>query len=108
MSSQPKRLKSVGLTGICSGKSTVVSYLGELIKEYEQLHSQSPSEHHKIFFHVIPTDELGWKAYSVGTECYKQVVEVFTPLVKQIVGEEASLLDEQQQINRRMLGNYII
>jgi len=94
-----KRIKTIALTGgICSGKSTVLQHLKELIKGYEQDRSD-------LHFHIIPTDELGWKAYDVDTECYHQVLEVFTPIVKKVIGEETSLIDEQTgQINRRVLG----
>ncbi|KAG2374746.1 hypothetical protein C9374_010490 [Naegleria lovaniensis] len=113
------KLKTIGITGgICSGKSTMMNYLRELITEHETLQTKQQSSSSEanthsnvplIHFHIIPTDELGWKAYEVDTPCYHQVIEAFGSLVKEKLGEDPSLLVDAQtrQINRRVLGRIV-
>lgn len=68
----------IGLTGgICSGKSTLCSYLETL---------GIPS---------INCDHLGHEAYKKGTQCFQQVVQAF--------GEDI-LTESGEEINRRALG----
>ena len=112
-----KKIKTIGITGgICSGKSTIMNHLRECIAEHERLQQNQQQDSSEvdhisnavplIHFHIISTDELGWKAYEVDTPCYHKVIEEFGPLVKEKLGEDPSVLVDAQtrQINRRVLG----
>ncbi|KAL9656987.1 hypothetical protein ABK040_007075 [Willaertia magna] len=101
-----KKVRVVGIAGgICSGKTTIYQHLKDLVKEYNNNENKNSS----ILFHFVPTDELGWKAYEPNTTCYFKVIETFTPIVKEILGDDVSLLvdEETKAINRRVLGKIV-
>jgi len=70
----------LGVTGgICSGKSTVARIL------------------HENGATIIDADKLGHRTYERGTACYTKLIEHF--------GD--SIVDEQGEINRRVLGTIV-
>ena len=74
-------MKVIGITGgIGSGKSEVLKHMQ---KEYGAV--------------ICETDKTAHQLQEKGTECYKKIVKFFGP----------DILDEEEKINRKCLGNIV-